>query len=201
MFYQSQINIFFRHDFVFFVFQTKVYMLDILRFWSFGSFHHEKLPNYKRLTWGKLAGPSCKKNSPYRRQLISRYLWIVAPTQNGWKQWKKVDHNKNSWKFSFMNLPMSALSNKIWCYLNRWVSIFVVCWLSFGSEIIKMNYKNCLETILFLIKKVFFRRDVYDHYFSYATLATYMALLVAMLSQLPRRNIFNGLYIFLMFLW
>ena len=41
-----------------------LYLLDVIRFWlTFGLFHYEKLPSYKRLSWGRMAGPS-------RNQLI-----------------------------------------------------------------------------------------------------------------------------------
>ena len=36
-----------------------LYLLNIIGFWpTFGLFHYAKLPSYKRVRWGRLAGPS-----------------------------------------------------------------------------------------------------------------------------------------------
>ena len=40
-------------------FNTTLYLLDFIRIWpTFGLFHYAKLPSYKRVRWGRLAGPS-----------------------------------------------------------------------------------------------------------------------------------------------
>ena len=39
-------------------FTTTLYLLDFIGFWpTFGLFHYSKLPSYKRVRWGRLAGP------------------------------------------------------------------------------------------------------------------------------------------------
>ena len=40
-------------------FTPTLYLLNFIGFWpTFGLFHYAKLPSYKRLRWGRLAGPS-----------------------------------------------------------------------------------------------------------------------------------------------
>ena len=40
-----------------------LYLLDFIGFWpTFGLFHYTKLPSYKRVRWGRLAGPQSHKD-------------------------------------------------------------------------------------------------------------------------------------------
>ena len=48
-----------KHNFLKDSFTTPLYLLDFNGLWpTFGLFHYAKLPSYKRVRWGRLAGPS-----------------------------------------------------------------------------------------------------------------------------------------------
>ena len=57
--FSNTCQLFFLQNFLKYSFTTTLYLLDFIWFWPiFGLFYYAKFPSYKRVRWGRLAGPS-----------------------------------------------------------------------------------------------------------------------------------------------
>ena len=61
-------------------FTTTLYLLNFIGFWpTFGLFHYAKLPSYKRVRWGRLAGPS-QNSRPLQIHPIANLQLVIDIT-------------------------------------------------------------------------------------------------------------------------
>ena len=74
-----------KHNFLKDSFTTTLYLLDFIGFWpTFGLFHYAKLPSYKRVKCGRLAGPSrTNKKNHYIMTKLNLNQLIIKFSING----------------------------------------------------------------------------------------------------------------------